>query len=376
MIRNLLATTAIATLVASGAYAQSTTPAPMAPTESAPETPQVKRAQGHLASNIIGETVYNGTGEGAQNIGKVNDIVLSPEGEMQAVVIGVGGFLGVGTKNVALEYNLVEWSEIDGDEFLVVEATPEALKALPDFDKTAYQPMPADADVSETKPATAEDLANAPAEPADQGAMTDDTAADTGAPTNNDMAAAPDDAAPADDNMAAAPTDNAAPADNQAPADNGVAVAPPADDSSPTPTDDTAAATTDEEATDQTQTSAIDRSTLTEVDEASISSDQLVGTTVYGADDENIGSINDVVLSQDGNVEAVIVDVGGFLGIGAKPVAVGMENLAFMSDADDKMYLYTEFDKEQLEAQPEYDEATFAEQRDQQLLTAPAEPAQ
>ena len=56
------------------------------------------------------------------------------------------------------------------------------------------------------------------------------------------------------------------------------------------------------------------------------------------------------MLTQDGKVDAVIIDVGGFLGVGEKPVAVGFDKLAFMADKDGKKYLYTNFTKEQLEA--------------------------
>ena len=44
-----------------------------------------------------------------------------------------------------------------------------------------------------------------------------------------------------------------------------------------------------------------------------------------------------------------------------------------MSDNDGNYYLYTQFTQEQLEAQPEYDESTFAENRDNQLLVVPAQ---
>jgi sporulation protein YlmC with PRC-barrel domain len=349
MIRNLLATTAIATLVATGgAMAQTTTPpASDAPMEAAPQ-PQVKHAEGYLASKLIGETVYNGSGEGAENIGEVKDLVLDAEGNVQAIVVGVGGFLGIGAKQVALQYDLVEWAEMEGEEYIVVETTREALEAQEEFDLTAFEMQPADAEVGNTQPATAEDLAAAPA-PA-EGEMSDDTAA---APTDS----AP---APADD-TAAAPT---------APADDGMAAteeAAPADETAAAPTDEPAAA-------DETETSAIDRSTLTEVPIGDIRSEDFVGTTVYGANDENIGEIGDVVLGEGDAIEAVIIDVGGFLGIGEKEVAVSMDNLAFMSDADGEYYLYTTFTQEQLEAQAAYDEATFAENRDDQLLTT--DPAQ
>jgi len=48
------------------------------------------------------------------------------------------------------------------------------------------------------------------------------------------------------------------------------------------------------------------------------------GKAVYGADGESIGEINDVLVSQDGSINAVIIGVGGFLGIGEKDVAVDM----------------------------------------------------
>lgn len=350
MIRKLLATTAIATLVATGAYAQ-TEPAPAAPMEQA--APDVIHADGHLASNIIGQTVYSGSGDDAENIGSVNDLVITPEGDIEALVVGVGGFLGIGQKNVALEYDLVEWTERDGNQWLVVPTNREALEALEEFDVSAYRPMPADAQVGNTQPATAEQLGVAPA----------------AAPATDTTAAAPatDAGAMSDDDVATAPAQEATTA-----ATNDDQVEPPAaaanDDVASE--DDLAQAP----ATDDTMTSAIDRSTLTDVPVTGMSADDFIGTTVYGANDENVGSIDDVILSTDGNgVEAVILDVGGFLGIGSKSVAVGMDNLAFMADADGNNYLYTQFTREQLEAQPEYDASSFADNRDNQLLIAPAQ---
>lgn len=313
MIRKLLATTAIATLVATGGiYAQTAPTAPTMPTEQA--APQVIHADGYLASGIIGQTVYSSAGDDAQNIGSISDIVLSPEGEAEAVVIGVGGFLGIGKKDVAIEYGLVQWTERDGNRYLVVETTREALEALPTFDVAAYRPMPADAEIGNTRPATGEEIGAA--------------------------ATTPPAAAPADDagDMAQAPADEAAP---------GVT------------------------STDDTETSAIDRSGMTEVPAADVSADDLIGTTVYGAGDENVGSIADVILSTDGQVDAVTVDVGGFLGIGAKEVALDLDNLAFMRDGDGELHLYTSLTREQLEAQPAYDPATFADSRDQQLIVVP-----
>ena len=381
MIRNLLATTAIATLVATGAFAQTTAPAtetapaaaPAAPSEAMPaDQAQVERADGMLASNLIGETVYNGAGDEAENIGEVKDIVMSNDGNAEAVVIGVGGFLGIGEKNVSVEYDKVEWAERDGDRWIIISgATKEDLEALPDFDRAAYEPAPAMASDA-TAPAANDSTAMAPAGGAATTApATNDTAAapaDTDATTNtaaNNTTVAPADGDAASTDTAAAPAGSSTTGNN---ANSDTAAAPATGDAATT---DTAAApaANDNASTDTTQTAAIDKSTLTETASADIRAEELVGTTVYGANDEDGGEIGDVILSQDGKVDSVIVDVGGFLGMGEKEVAVGLDNISFMTDADGNNYLYTNFTKEQLESQAEYDESTWAEQRDQQRMT-------
>ena len=90
MIRNLLATTALATLVATAAYAQqdpATAPATAPAETTQPAAPAVDqpvvKADGYLATNMIGESVYNGTGDNAENIGDVNDIVIGNDGKVQ-----------------------------------------------------------------------------------------------------------------------------------------------------------------------------------------------------------------------------------------------------------------------------------------------------
>jgi putative membrane protein len=65
-----------------------------------------------------------------------------------------------------------------------------------------------------------------------------------------------------------------------------------------------------------------------------ILSSDLTGATVYGANNENIGDISDVVLDREGNVVAVIVGVGGFLGIGEKAVAIPFDALEIAAAAE------------------------------------------
>jgi putative membrane protein len=68
-----------------------------------------------------------------------------------------------------------------------------------------------------------------------------------------------------------------------------------------------------------------------------IMASDLEGTTVRSATDENIGEIDDVVLDRDGRVVAVIVGVGGFLGLGEKAVAIPFSALEIVSSNDGYM---------------------------------------
>lgn len=98
-----------------------------------------------------------------------------------------------------------------------------------------------------------------------------------------------------------------------------------------------------------------------------------MGTSVYGPDNKTIGSIGDIALTPQGQVDAVIVDVGGFLGIGAKPVAVAMDNLNFMRDSGGKITLTTQFTQDQLRNAPEYNRDTYAQNRDNMRVSNPGD---
>ncbi len=113
----------------------------------------------------------------------------------------------------------------------------------------------------------------------------------------------------------------------------------------------------------------IDRSTMQNVDRTTLTADQLKGTAVYGTDDTQIGSISDFVLGTDNTtIDAVIVDVGGFLGLGAKPVALAYDNLDFSVDQNGTRYLFVNTTKDALEAQPAFNRDTYAADRDQQRM--------
>jgi sporulation protein YlmC with PRC-barrel domain len=70
---------------------------------------------------------------------------------------------------------------------------------------------------------------------------------------------------------------------------------------------------------------------MTEMQANQMMASKLIGTTVVSANNEAIGDVNDVIVDRNGQAMAVVVGVGGFLGIGEKDVAVPFRLVEFMS---------------------------------------------
>jgi PRC-barrel domain protein len=83
-----------------------------------------------------------------------------------------------------------------------------------------------------------------------------------------------------------------------------------------------------------------------------LNQDILKGAAIYGADDEKVGTVSH--LHGAGPTSKVVVDVGGFLGIGAKPVAVPIASLDFMRDQGGDVHALTTWTKDQLQEMPEH----------------------
>ena len=189
--------------------------------------------------------------------------MIDKSGDIRAVIIGVGGFLGVGEKNVAVDFGELQMvTAEDNTERWVLETTQEALNAAPAFEFVDDQPR---ADTAAGRPALA--------------------------PADNAMAADPTPLHPAAGN------------DQQAAA-----------------------------AARQRQRSGAARSIARHMTECrhvtALTAEELIGTRVVGPDNQQIAEVGDLVLTEDGKVDAVLVDFGGFLGIGEKRVAVAMDNLS------------------------------------------------
>jgi hypothetical protein len=96
----------------------------------------------------------------------------------------------------------------------------------------------------------------------------------------------------------------------------------------------------------------MDHSAHTRLATTELTQANLEGATIYGADDHKVGKVSHIHGS--GATALVVIDVGGFLGLGAKPVAVGLSELEFMRDGAGEVHAVTSWTKDQLEQMPEH----------------------
>jgi len=113
-------------------------PQSIAPTPSASAQFLLKQESSDvLASNLIGEPVYNSQDE---VIGDINDLVADESGKVVAVLIGAGGFLGIGEKDVALRFEDLKIArDEDNDIKVIANANQDTLASAPDYETLAEQ---------------------------------------------------------------------------------------------------------------------------------------------------------------------------------------------------------------------------------------------
>jgi len=85
-------------------------------------------ALGQRASKLVGATVVNSADE---SIGKIDDLVVNPKDKVTYAIVSVGGFLGVGSKLVAVPFDSLR--PVKEERLMLSGATKDALKALPEF---------------------------------------------------------------------------------------------------------------------------------------------------------------------------------------------------------------------------------------------------
>ncbi|MCZ4255125.1 PRC-barrel domain-containing protein [Sulfitobacter sp. G21635-S1] len=306
-MKRFLSTTAVILALTGGAYAQSTA-------EVNTNMGAVEFEQGDFyASNLIGMRIYNAeqgvdadqpVAAGAEaewdDIGEINDIIVAQDGSVRAVILGVGGFLGLGERDVAVSMDDITVVRQDGDmndRFLVVSTSKEALEALPEFDRNMGDETLNGETLEQNAEATAQDA----------------------------------------ENMA----ENAAEATEQTAEDAGAAVATTADNMQ------------DEMTRPAYEREGYQNAEMAEVEK--LTAEEINGSYVYGSNDETVGEIDNLMVGDDGKLTEAVINVGGFLGIGEKPVLVSFDDIQVLKSEDGSDYrFYINSTKEQLEQMPEY----------------------
>jgi sporulation protein YlmC with PRC-barrel domain len=149
MLKKLMLSTALSAAVATGAWAQSSSPMDSKPEPATQAQPAMKDSSGKM--NFVSSqkpdqwlaTKFKGTdvlGSDNEKIGDVSDILFDKTGKVDAFIISVGGFLGVGSKEVALapsSFDVVPGQNGSSDK-LKIAATKDQLKDAQNFAR--YEP--------------------------------------------------------------------------------------------------------------------------------------------------------------------------------------------------------------------------------------------
>ncbi len=103
----------------------------------------------------------------------------------------------------------------------------------------------------------------------------------------------------------------------------------------------------------------MDESLVTEgftiVDLTTLSVEGLVGADITNMEDDTIATVDDVIMSTDGQVESLVAKFGGFLGFGSNTVLLTLDEIAIVQDAEQNVAVRTLLTPEDLEGRPEYE---------------------
>ena len=375
-MKTLFASTAIAMALAVPAFAQEASTGPF-----------VTSIEGDSVrgSDLMGARLYvsenevdpaGGQGQDWNDVGEISDIILSDSGEIDAILVDIGGFLGIGERTVAVNMDDLQFVS-DGQEaddyFIVMQGTQEQLENAPEF----QDPMSATGletgamnttqgtgmDTQSGAALTTADNSDPNMDPAESEMVADGTAPEE-ARDQTEMTTAETEVEGAMDNAET----ELAQAGNEAEAtmENAETELAQAGDEAEATMDNAATEMTDGN-TDMAQSDTattggaglmpapmMEREGYQTVGYDQLTADDVTGAAVYGPDDERVGEIGELLMSDDGKLDNAIVDVGGFLGLGEKQVEVPFDNLQILQGEGD-VRIYIDATEDQLESLPEYE---------------------
>jgi len=80
--------------------------------------------------SLLGQRVLSGKG---QDMGQIVNVIVDHAGQPRAVVVDFGGFLGVGSRKIAVDWKALRFTQHDKSDQIVLDLTPDQLKAVPDY---------------------------------------------------------------------------------------------------------------------------------------------------------------------------------------------------------------------------------------------------
>ena len=113
--------------------------APAAPKEAAPKDaappPSVTIIQASEAHGVLGRDVRSPRDE---DMGRIVDVIVDRAGQVRAAVIDFGGFLGVGSRKIVVDWNALHFGQIaNKGESITLELTKDQVKAAPEYKEDA-----------------------------------------------------------------------------------------------------------------------------------------------------------------------------------------------------------------------------------------------
>ena len=323
-----------------------------------------------MVDTMIGADVYSTRED--ETVGSIDDVVITVDGQVTGVIIGVGGWLGVGQRDVLVSMDDLSLVARDGELRLVMQRTREELENEPEFQHIGQQRraqtgvvgqqgapittvqqdpglMQADQELQQAELAiqdgdgqhARESLQQAQQhlKQAHQQAQGDQQGAIQQSNTSLQQA---DQAIQNDDAQQAQQSIQQAREQLQIAMQN-------------VQQQGTVQQGTVQQDIVQQETAQRERrdGRIVFQDENSIMANTMIGTDVQVGtleDNEDLGQIRDVIVSMDGTVHGVVVGVGGFLGFGEKDVIVGIDKLDIQRTGDDQVRVSVMQTREELEA--------------------------
>ncbi|MCC5996195.1 MAG: PRC-barrel domain-containing protein [Oceanicaulis sp.] len=297
--------------------------------------------------------------DGLESIGKVKDIVLTHDGQILALVIGVGGFLGIGEKDVAVTMDQVTFGYDRTDlsqMHIVVDASADTVADWPRFERSLLTESTAATQARAAQAARTTEAARvSTAARTAEAARTTETARAAEAARATE-AARTTEAARAREAARAAETARTTEAARVREAARTTEAARTAE-----------AASAAEEAR-ESETARASQSVRTSFTRPNVTRDGynriavtdvttvlLTGKTVYDVNDRSVGTVDDLILNEDGVVTNVIIDFGGFLGIGTRQVSLDYDELTVLwNDSNETVRVYVDATRAAIQARPQF----------------------